>query len=265
MQSAGFLKFLAFAQLLWAAAVLAQDPAGQGAAETPGEAAEEEPGADNTYWIYTHAVLMSLGWVALLPLGALLAQSRWLASLKKRVARKEVWFWAHVAVQVAGTALIIAAFGIAYSDSTHMEPEKEETLGYSHKVIGSIAFGFLLLQVVGGIVRPNPAARIRGAWNIVHHNAGRLAVLLAWVNIWLGVAFWHQDGEMTNGLLAWVVPLAVFQGLLLIAYLVGMLRKPRGAPAAAEEEKQNAYAATATEDGLASSNGATPAVQPARA
>lgn len=37
MQSAGFLKFLAFAQLLWAAAVLAQDPAGQGAAETPGE------------------------------------------------------------------------------------------------------------------------------------------------------------------------------------------------------------------------------------
>ncbi|WIA35135.1 hypothetical protein OEZ86_003614 [Tetradesmus obliquus] len=248
MQSAGFLKFLAVAQLLWAAAVLAQDPAGQGAAEAPAEAAEEEPGADNTYWIYTHAVLMSLGWVALLPLGALLAQSRWLASLKKRVT---------------GTALIIAAFGIAYSDSTHMEPEKEETLGYSHKVIGSIAFGFLLLQVVGGIVRPNPAARIRGTWNIVHHNAGRLAVLLAWVNIWLGVAFWHQDGEMTNGLLAWVVPLAVFQGLLLIAYLVGMLRKPRGAPAAEEEEKQTAYAATATEDGLASTNGATPVVQPA--
>jgi hypothetical protein len=28
-----------------------------------------------------------------------------------------------------------------------MEPEKEETLGYAHKVIGSIAFAFLLLQV----------------------------------------------------------------------------------------------------------------------
>jgi hypothetical protein len=50
---------------------------------------------------------------ALVAVGALLAQSRWLAGMKKRVARKEVWFWAHVAVQVAGTALIIAAFGIA--------------------------------------------------------------------------------------------------------------------------------------------------------
>jgi hypothetical protein len=33
------------------------------------------------------------------------------------------------------------------SDSTHMEPEREETLGYSHKVIGIIAFAFLMLQV----------------------------------------------------------------------------------------------------------------------
>jgi hypothetical protein len=46
--------------------------------------------------------------------GALLAQSRWLTSLKRFVARKEVWFWAHVALQVTGTALIIAAIGIAY-------------------------------------------------------------------------------------------------------------------------------------------------------
>jgi hypothetical protein len=58
--------------------------------------------------------------------------------------------------------------------------------------------------------------RLRGVWNLVHHNAGRLAVLLAWVNIWLGVAFWHQDGAMTNGLLAWVVPLAGEMLLLLL-------------------------------------------------
>jgi hypothetical protein len=33
------------------------------------------------------------------------------------------------------------------SDSSHMEPEHEETLGYSHKVIGIIGFAFLMLQV----------------------------------------------------------------------------------------------------------------------
>jgi hypothetical protein len=135
------MQLSAVLPLLWAAAVLAQDPAGQGAAETPGEgeqplicfsqdtygylklliwhrcgylggylpftataalpvssalllllnlkqpvdsiltsqhalylnmlllapAAAEEPGADNTHWIFVHGVLMSLGWVALLP------------------------------------------------------------------------------------------------------------------------------------------------------------------------------------------------------
>lgn len=33
------------------------------------------------------------------------------------------------------------------SPSTHMEPDKDETLAYTHKVIGTIAFSFLLLQV----------------------------------------------------------------------------------------------------------------------
>jgi hypothetical protein len=73
------------------------------------------------------------------------------------------------------------------------------------------------------MLRPHPGARLRGAWNLVHHNAGRLAVLLAWVNIWLGVAFWHQDGVMTNGFLAWVVPLAGKMLLLLLLLLLHCL------------------------------------------
>jgi hypothetical protein len=56
----------------------------------------------------------------------------------------------------------------------------------------------------------------------------------------------------------------VFQGLLLIAYLVGMLRKPRSVPAA-EEDKQQAYAAAATEDATAELGGSRPAVQPTAA
>jgi hypothetical protein len=59
---------------------------------------------------YTQSLLLSL---LCLAVGALLAQNRWLAGMKRRVARKEVWFWAHIAVQVAGAALVIAAFAIA--------------------------------------------------------------------------------------------------------------------------------------------------------
>lgn len=48
---------------------------------------------------------------------------------------------------------------------------------------------------------------MRGAWNLFHHNCGRLALLLGWANIWLGVAWWHADDGVFN-LQDWVVPLA---------------------------------------------------------
>lgn len=63
-------------------------------------------------------------------------------------------------------------------------------------------------EIVGGLIRPHPGAKFRGLWNHVHHNSGRLAILLAWVNIWLGVAIWNDGSSMWNGLAAWVAPLA---------------------------------------------------------
>lgn len=66
------------------------------------------------YWIWVHGILMSVGWVALLPLGALLAQSRWLAGLRSKVANKEAWFWAHMGCQVLGVLCVTAGFAIAY-------------------------------------------------------------------------------------------------------------------------------------------------------
>eukprot|EP00878_Enallax_costatus_P012890 GHUV01013460.1.p1 GENE.GHUV01013460.1~~GHUV01013460.1.p1 ORF type:complete len:269 (+),score=19.05 GHUV01013460.1:93-899(+) len=200
--------------LLCAALLLACCVVTPAVAQAPGNAdlSEEEANSDGDtdYWIYVHGILMSLGWVALLPLGALIAQNRWLQRFKTQVARKEVWFWLHVAIQATGAALIIAAIGIAYSPTSQMEPDKDETIAYTHKVIGTIAFAFLLLQIVGGIIRPHPGARGRTIWNHIHHNTGRLAVLLAWVNIWLGVATWYDGGggNVWNGLNAWVVPLA---------------------------------------------------------
>lgn len=68
----------------------------------------------------------------------------------------------------------------------------------------------LLPQILGGLIRPNPEARGRTIWNHFHHNTGRLALLLAWVNVYLGVAVWYDGGNGTiwNGRAAWVVPLA---------------------------------------------------------
>jgi len=45
--------------------------------------------------------------------GVLLAQSRWSRPLRKPLGGKASWFWLHLAINVAGVALVIAAYGIA--------------------------------------------------------------------------------------------------------------------------------------------------------
>lgn len=79
-------------------------------------------------------------------------------------------------------------------------------------MLSAITYSVLCaVQVVGGLIRPHPGAKLRGIWSPIHHNLGRLAILLAWINIWLGVAIWLDGRDSIysyNGLAAWVVPLA---------------------------------------------------------
>lgn len=63
-------------------------------------------------------------------------------------------------------------------------------------------------QVVAAFIRPHPGKRVRSAWNFVHHNMGRLVVLVAWAAIWLGVTLWHKMGGPRGGYPRWIAPLA---------------------------------------------------------
>lgn len=63
-------------------------------------------------------------------------------------------------------------------------------------------------QVVAAFIRPHNGQRLRGVWNLIHHNLGRLVLLAAWAVIWLGVAWWQKDDGVRGGLARWVAPLA---------------------------------------------------------
>lgn len=208
------MLLVVFLDAVWTA--WGQTDAGPATYDPFGPAEEAESEDDDTYWIRTHGILMSIAWVGLLPLGLVLAQSRWTKPLEGRlIGGKYLWFWLHVAVQVSAAALVIAAIGIAVN---HMEIEEDGGVAYTHKVLGLTTFALLLLQALLGLLRPHPDQRLRPWFNLFHHNTGRLLILSAWTNIWLGVSFWYMPGGVMR-LLDWVVPLAVFQGLMLLAYL----------------------------------------------
>jgi hypothetical protein len=72
-------------------------------------------------------------------------------------------------------------------------------------------WSLLHLQTVAAFNRPHPGQSLRGVWNFIHHNNGRLAILVAWATIWLGVAIGLED--LPGSLARWVAPLAGRQGL----------------------------------------------------
>ena len=71
-----------------------------------------------------------------------------------------------------------------------------------------------------GFVRPSPTGNLRPAWNVVHHNLGRLTILSAWVTIYLGIVIGHATPIYDLDYAAWLCPTAIVMGLMVIADIV---------------------------------------------
>lgn len=57
-------------------------------------------------------------------------------------------------------------------------------------------------QIIGGAIRPGHDARLRKYWNPLHHNLGKLSILVGWVMIYLGI--WIYSVSIYGGsLLMW--------------------------------------------------------------
>lgn len=70
------------------------------------------------------------------------------------------------------------------------------------------------MQMVLAFARPEPRSAFRKVWNLGHIYAGRLCVLAAWADIYIGIVLYHDTKKAS--LVAWTVPLAVAMGLLLL-------------------------------------------------
>lgn len=148
----------------------------------------------------SHGILNIFGWGVLLPIGAIVAR------YFKRSG--PLWFYIHAMVQFIGFIIGLAGVvaGVALYDKLHANVSAHRGLGIFILVLG-------ILQVIAFFLRPDKDSKIRRYWNWYHHWFGRLALLLATVNIFLGI---QVGGAGTS----WKVGYGINLAVLLIATVI---------------------------------------------
>lgn len=197
-----------------------------------GSDVESESGKD--YWIQVHGALMAVAWVLLLPLGTFLPAHKWILG-EVKWGSKHAWFWLHIGFQLTGMAVFVAGFVVAFVQLGDLELEVDEETSGAHEAIGIAVMAAAGAQVVLGFVRPTPDHSKRWLWNLLHHNLGRAAVLLAWANVYIGIYLYHAGYESEMRYVEWITPIAVVMGLLVLTDVaLRLVTRARAGKAAGE-------------------------------
>ena len=122
-----------------------------------------------------HAILNTIGWGILLPLGAIAA--RYLKPFTD-----PAWFYVHVLVQSIGYIVGVAG----WSTGLVLGNYSVGVVYRKHRFIGIALFAISTLQVCAILVRPGKGHKIRVAWNYYHYTLGVSILVLSILNIFYG-------------------------------------------------------------------------------
>nr|CAB3484983.1 unnamed protein product [Digitaria exilis] len=149
-----------------------------------------------------HGLLGMMGWGVLMPIGMLTA--RYFRQLDP------CWFYTHMAIQVAGFAVGIAAIVLGF----RLNGDGIKNVDV-HKALGIAILAMASLQVLAILARPDKTSKVRRFWNWYHHNIGRAAILLAIGNVFLGLSIAQEISAyiVSYGVFVavWVVAVAAFE------------------------------------------------------
>jgi hypothetical protein len=121
-----------------------------------------------------HGILMAVAWLLLAPLGIFAMRH-----LKKY---NPVAFQIHRSLMVTAFVVAVVSFIIGVIKKT-----SERSLLSLHLALGIVAGVLAILQIIGGIFRPTKGTRRRPLFNLIHGWSGRIAVVLAVVDIFIGL------------------------------------------------------------------------------
>ncbi|XP_047337945.1 cytochrome b561 and DOMON domain-containing protein At3g61750-like [Impatiens glandulifera] len=122
----------------------------------------------------THGSLGIIGWGLILPWGAIAA----------RYFRHHdpLWYYLHIGIQFTGFIIGLAAAVVGLSLYNRMHASFP-----AHRGIGIFVLVLSILQILAFFLRPEKESKKRKYWNWYHHWFGRIAILLANINIILGI------------------------------------------------------------------------------
>ncbi|KAM3387912.1 hypothetical protein ACQJBY_010621 [Aegilops geniculata] len=149
-----------------------------------------------------HGLLSMMGWGVLLPMGMMVA----------RYFRRQdpYWFYGHIAVQGLGFLIGIAAVVLGF----RLNGDGLKNI-VVHKVIGISILSMACLQVTAVLARPDKTSKVRRFWNWYHHNIGRVAILLAMANVFLGLTIAKEVSAyiVSYGVFVavWIMAVAAFE------------------------------------------------------
>jgi hypothetical protein len=155
-----------------------------------------------------------------------------------------LWFQLHRLFN--GSALLLIIGGLI--SAILMVPVHPFTL--PHHFIGIIAVAIALWQPINAALRPHPASagqqksRARAVWEQLHHWSGRIGLLLASINIFLGIAVIHAHPGFFGGFAAWLLLL-----LVAVGFLERRLRQSQQAATPEATATAAAASTTTTEEG----------------
>ncbi|KAB2620761.1 hypothetical protein D8674_039519 [Pyrus ussuriensis x Pyrus communis] len=129
----------------------------------------------------THGILTIIGWGIIIPFGASMA--RYLREYEP------LWYYLHSSVQFIG--FFVGLSGVAVGRTLY---ELVHADFNSHRSIGYIVLALSVLQICQFIMRPSRTSKVRKYWNKSHRWVGRSVVVLALVNIFIGL-FYGNGGK----------------------------------------------------------------------
>jgi hypothetical protein len=100
-------------------------------------------------------------------------------------------------------------------------PSGDAALSETHRVLGILSIPLVGIQLLVALfLRPLPGSKARPAWNFMHHNWGRITLLVALTNVFIGIVEfvrgWSRPEHQARDLAAWIAPCAGLLGVCVV-------------------------------------------------
>lgn len=186
-----------------------------------------ESGNRYTEFYAAHGILAAIAWGVLTPLaiGSSILR-KWITYGKD----SGLWFKLHFYLNLLALVMNIASFVLAVSAHQLTTPPGEDPkhfTAFAHATIGLIIMILLLVQVIGGIMRPSTEkANVRFVWLAIHRVFGIILVGLSWYQVLNGLNLFATLFNATNygNIFGYVV--GTITMIILLTFLFGSPKDP---------------------------------------